>query len=714
MGGSNPVPTLSNGAVSIPSGIGNSLASVVAELLATIQAGQQAMQSANLTNVKPLSSLNSGTLLADRFSKQADAVSQLLDNHVSILEALGPAFIEAEKIYQGATEAAAREFQAIQKNAQSGTTGPPPKYNPNATKAPSHLGPPVKFVPGQNGVPNNHDPVSAEPGSSLSLPDMKTFSQHDQNVPAFEQGQTWNWLGNGLGTAANDFMTGLQNASSEWAGTGKDAALAACQAYAQSLQQLATEIGQVGNALEFAVQQIDQAISAMAAAMAAWDGKNDNTATAARNAGINIITNTYDPGVTWSSEGLPPALTPAKNPMAKTHKPNDHTGGGNGGDGGPSGSGSGTNASGSAPNWNTKNLISTGKGGGGNSDGGPGSSYGAGGSGGGSQYHQSDTTTNSPSNTNNPSGTDSSYYGAAGGRGGSQGSQGSEYKSKYGSGSGSDESEKTHKGSGIAASYGADASGTLPVLGSGGAYMFGSASGTSAISIRAGSTSGALGSGSIYYSGSGFGAAGSGSFGFGGVSGSGTGFGSFIGELEALATSFVQQAASFAPQLLQQLFGQADPKAALDATQRADVAGNPGSMSDLSKLLGAGGGGSGGGGGFGTGGAGPAFDAPAYQAPSNLFPRATAAAFTADDPVGTAGPIESGLDAAPGGMPMGGMGGMGSGGTAGGGGQSKEHKTAENLNSTANLDEAFGDQFRATRSVMDVPVKGRRRKDEDG
>lgn len=714
MGGSNPVPTLSNGAVSIPSGIGNSLASVVAELLATIQAGQQAMQSANLTNIKPLSSLNSGTQLADRFSKQGTAVSQLLDDHAAILEALGPAFIEAEKIYQGATEAAAREFQAIQKNAHSGTSGPPPKYNPNAVKAPAHLGPPVKFVPGQNGVPNNHDPVSAEPGSSLSLPDMKTFSQHDQNVPAFEQGQTWNWLGNGLGTASNDFMTGLQNASSEWTGTGKDAALAACQAYAQSLQQLATEIGQVGNALEFAVQQIDQAISAMAAAMAAWDGKNDNTATAARNAGINIITNTYDPGVTWSSEGLPPALTPATNPMAKTQKPNNHTGGGNGGDGGSSGSGSGTNSSGSAPNWNTKNLVSTGKGGG-SSDGGggPGSSYGAGGSGGGSQNDQSDTNINTNTNTNTSVG--SAYYASASGRGGSYGSQ---YKSRYGSGSGSEDSEGTHKGSGIAASDGADASGTLPVIGSG-AYMFGSASGTSAISIRAGSTSGALGSGSIYYSGSGFGATGSGSFGSGGVSGSGAasgaGFGSFIGELEALATSFVQQAASFAPQLLQQLFGHADPKAAFDAAPRADVAGNPGSMSDLSKLLGAGGGGgSGGGGGFGTGGAGPAFDAPAYQAPSNLFPRATAAAFTADDPVGTAGPIESGLDAAPGGMPMGGMGAMGGGSQGGGGGQSKEHKTAENLNNTANLDEAFGDQFRATRSVMDVPVKGRRRKDDDG
>src|SRR6266568_348085 len=241
MGGSDPVLTLSNGSVSIPTGLGNALASVVAELLATVQAGQQAIQSANLTSIKPLSSLDSGSQLADRFSKQGVSLSQLLDDNVSILEALGPAFIEAEQIYQGATEAAAREFDKIQKHSSVGTTGPPPKYNPNATENPYHNSPPVKFRPGQNGVPNNHNPVSAEPGSALSLSEMQTFAQHDLNAPAAEQGQTWNWLGSGLSKAANDFVTGLNNASSEWSGTGKNAALAACQAYAQSLQQLATE-----------------------------------------------------------------------------------------------------------------------------------------------------------------------------------------------------------------------------------------------------------------------------------------------------------------------------------------------------------------------------------------------------------------------------------------------------------------------------------------
>jgi hypothetical protein len=48
---------------------------------------------------------------------------------------------------------------------------------------------------------------------------------------------------------------------------------------------------------------------------------------------------------------------------------------------------------------------------------------------------------------------------------------------------------------------------------------------------------------------------------------------------------------------------------------------------------------------------------------------------------------------------MGGMGGAGRGGQS----QGKEHKTAENLQSSDNLDEAIGN-VRATKSVVDVPI----------
>lgn len=721
MGGSDPVATLSNGTVSIPSGFGNALAQVVADLLATIRAGQQAIQNANLTSIKPLSSLPSGTQLADRFSKQGTTLSQLLDDNAAILEELGPAFIEAEKAYQSATEAAAREFDKIQTHAGLGTIGPPPKYNPNATNNPFTSGHPTKFVPGRNGVPNNHDPIAAEPGSSLGLNDMQTFAQHGLNAPAAEQGQTWNWLGSGLSKAAGDFVSGLSSASAEWSGSGKNAAIAACQAYAGSLQQLGTEVTQVGNAMQYAVWQIDQAISAMEAAMAGWDGKNDNTATTARNNGIRVINSQYDPGVTYSSEGLPPSLTKPTNPLRTTPGHDDGSGGGRGGAPGPATSnGSSTSDSTSRPNWNTgPGVTGAGNGGGGNGGTGyPGSSYGAHGSGPLHEHQTVNTNMPSSSNTNTPSGAGNAYYAAAPNTGGT--GTGTGYQSRGASGNTDARGHTAGSYGNVAGSDGAGASGHVEAPGTG--YYAGSTSGPgySGVHLRAANTSGIMGSGSVFHSGSGFGATGSGGFGFGsatGISGSGAasgaGLGSFIGELAALATSLVEQAASFAPQLMQQLFPHADVKAGDPGAKAGDVTGNS-PLSEFSKLLDASSGGGSGGGpaGFGTGI--PSYDAPAYQAPSHLFPRATATAFTADDPVGTAGQTDPSLTGAgAGGMPMGGMGGGMGGGGKGGGGGSKEHKTAENLNSTANMDEAFGDQARATRPVMDVPIKGRRRKDDD-
>jgi|GEM_PF-7107321 len=723
MGGANPVPTLSNGTVSLPSGFGNALAQVVAELLATIQAGQQAIKSANLTSIKPLSSLNSGSQLADRFSKQGSALSQLMDDNVTILNDLGPAFIAAEQAYQDATEAAAREFKKIQKDSTLGTSGPPPSYNPNATQGAVPKAPPHKFVPGQNGVPNNHDPVSAEPGSALSLSEMQAFAQHGQNIPAYEQAQTWNWLGSGLNKAANDFMSGLTNGSSEWNGSGKDTAMAACQGYAQSLQQLATEVSQVGNAMQYAVWQIDQAISAMAAALAEWDGKNDNTATTARNNGVHIITNAYDPGVTYSSEGIPAALTSPKNPLANpidSNKPKNLTTQSPGGSGGGSG-----NASYSPSASSGASGVGNGDGGGGGGNGGGGggnSPYGGGLSTGGS-YNPGGgglTYNRTAASMGTPSSVGSTYYAAMTSMAPTSG-PGSVYPANArsftsGSISGSMRAARSY-GTGSSGStegsYGAGSSG-VGAVGSGVGHFAGNTSGSghSSIKLTAGSTSGAAGSVYTYYSASASGM-GSSSYGFGGVSGSGAGSGSsLLQELVALATSLVQEATSGVPQLIQQALQQFDPSkgtSGLSPTASDAAAGKSPGMSDLAKLLGGGGGGDSTGGGAGLGA--PSNDTPAYQAPSApLFPRATAAAYTADAPVGTAGPTDPSASESPAGMPMGG--GMGGGGAGGGqGGSSKEHKTAENLNSAENLNEAIGKPVRATNSVLDMPVK-RRPKDK--
>ena len=601
MGGSDPVATLSNGTVSIPSGFGNALAQVVADLLATIRAGQQAIQNANLTSIKPLSSLPSGTQLADRFSKQGTTLSQLLDDNAAILEELGPAFIEAEKAYQSATEAAAREFDKIQAHAGLGTIGPPPQYNPNATNNPFSKGHPTKFVPGRNGVPNNHDPIAAEPGSSLGLNDMQTFAQHGLNAPAAEQGQTWNWLGSGLSKAAGDFVSGLSSASAEWSGSGKNAAIAACQAYAGSLQQLGTEVTQVGNAMQYAVWQIDQAISAMEAAMAGWDGKNDNTATTARNNGIRIINSQYDPGVTYSSEGLPPSLTKPTNPLRTTAGNDAGSGGGNGGAPGPATSnGSGTSDSTSRPNWNTgPGVTGAGNGGGQNGAGGDGATGSPYGAHGGTTQHEHQTVTTDTSNspdTNAPAGAGNAAYYAAAPNTNTGADTGTGYQSRGTSGG---TEAKGHTASSLGNVTGSDGTGASSPAGAPGTgYYIGSNSGSghSGNNLRPANTSHAMGSGSVFHSGSGFGATGSDGFGFGttaGISGSGaaSGIGSFISELAALATSLVEEVTSLAPQL----FPHADAKAADPGPKAGDVTGNS-PLSDLSKLLDASSGGGGGGG----------------------------------------------------------------------------------------------------------------------
>ncbi len=686
MGSSNPGSTLSNGTVQLTDGTGNALAKVVGELLATVEAAQQSAQSTNLSNVQSMSSLGSGSALAAKFSNAGSNLEQVLTDHNTILSALGPAFIQAEKTYHDADDAASQEFQSIMNSAKSDTSSfTQPAFGAGANPTiPTDTKPPTPND--LNGLTLDNSPVSAEPGASLSLGDMKTFGQHEMNTQAYEQGETWSWLSESLAKAATAFVNGITSGSSGWSGTGKTNAMSAVNAYSKSVQQLATEMGYVGQSLQYAAAQIDQSISQMAAALAQWDGKNDDTATTARNNGINIINGTYDPAVTSASNSIPQPSNPT-NPLAS----NSGNGNGNGGtssggtgtsSGGTGSSSSGTGSSSTSTSTGTSSGTSSsgsGASGGGNSTG---NSTGNNAGSSGSTYSGSGTGASTPSAgpastdgaSSGVSATGSSYYagGAGGGTAGTTGSGGSTYAT----------------GSSTATSVSTSSSMASSVSGS-------SSTGTGSSTGASGSTS-ASASGSGVYTSTGTSASGVGS------STSASTSSSLLSELEALLqqlpTLLQQGASSF-----QQLFQQGGSSKLLQDLNAKGV--DPAKSSDLSDLMSKLGLGSGGGGGGGTEGGGSQLlspESPAYQSPqSNLFPRASIASYTADNPVGTTGDSTTGAGASEsspmGGMPMGGAGG------GRGGGASKEHKTAENLQSTENLDDAIGN-VRATKSVVDVPI----------
>ncbi|WP_216897004.1 hypothetical protein [Nocardia alni] len=679
MGSSNPGSTLSNGTVQLTDGTGNALANVVGELLATVETAQQAAQSTNLSNVQSLSSLGSGSALAAKFSNAGSQLEQVLTDHNTILSALGPAFIQAEKTYHNADDSASQEFQSIMNAAKSDTSSfTQPSFGANANPTiPADTKPPSSND--LNGLTLDNAPVSAEPGASLSLGDMKTFGQHEMNTLAYEQGETWSWLSESLSKAAAAFVNGITSGSSGWSGTGKTNAMSAVNAYSKSVQQLATEMGYVGQSLQYAAAQIDQSISQMAAALAQWDGKNDDTATTARNNGINIINNTYDPAVTSASNSIPQPSNPT-DPLAPSPGSGNGNGNGSGGSttGGTGTSSGGTSSSGTGSSTATSTATSSGTSSSGSGTSGGDNSAGNNAGSSGSTYSGSGTGTATPSAgpastggaSSGVSATGSSYYGGGAGTAGTTGSGGS---TSYSTGSSTATSANTS--SSMASS----------VSGSG--------------SIGTGSSTGAGGStsasawGSGVYTSTGTSAAGT------GYSASSSASSSLLSELEQLLQqlpALLQQGASS----FQQLFQNGDPSKLLQNLNAKGA--DPSKSSELSDLMSKLGLGSGSGGTEGGGSQLLSPEAPAYQSPqSNLFPRASIAAYTADNPVGTTGDSTTGAGASES-SPMGGMP-MGGAGAGRGGGASKEHKTAENLQSTENLDDAIGN-VRATKSVVDVPI----------
>lgn len=280
-------------------------------------------QVGTVSALTPFSSLGSGALLAEKFSRRGTALGDALAAHIDILNSMMEALIAAGRAYARAEDVSTESLDLLESRGlptepsdlalevprseiSSQVHQPDDRYRmveapmPNGqTQLMPEFVPPASVVSIADG---SELPIGVENPASLGTADYMTMRASITPDAVAEAGRTWHWLANALDEKFTGFVNQLGIAEDNWQGAGRDAAVSAVLAYGTEVGNLLTCMRSVGDNLLFTTDALSLTRSSIVSSSGGGVTMEDT--------GDHAMSLFYGPGVKISDSSIPTVPMP--------------------------------------------------------------------------------------------------------------------------------------------------------------------------------------------------------------------------------------------------------------------------------------------------------------------------------------------------------------------------------------------------------------------
>ncbi|WP_433564579.1 hypothetical protein ACQP1O_04225 [Nocardia sp. CA-151230] len=276
--------------------------------------------------------LQSALNLQDRFAKEGGRVGGIIDDYISLLNAMGDTFTAAGKTYRETDDQSKSDFDKLKTQAVvdmhfdgiplDGTTQLS-SWSDSSSPTPSDsngMGDMAKVAKEKSG--RYTDAIGPEDPTHH---DGKWFFDVGQGIdptPIANRSALWKWIAQVVGSSFESLTGAVKRLESDghWTGQGADAAIAACQAFEAQGTEFSTDLWAVAENLLYTATWLNQTKAGMPRN---WEDsfKGTSTETYIINTGTAAFTAWYIPGIGNSSTTIPILVDPTKPP---TRNPSDN------------------------------------------------------------------------------------------------------------------------------------------------------------------------------------------------------------------------------------------------------------------------------------------------------------------------------------------------------------------------------------------------------
>ncbi|WP_196054490.1 hypothetical protein [Nocardia aurantiaca] len=269
--------------------------------------------------------LQSALNLQDRFAKEGGRVGGIIDDYISLLNAMGDTFMAAGKTYRETDDQSKSDFDKLKTQAVIDThfdgipldgTTQLSSWSDASSPAPSDsngMGDMAKLAKARSG--RYTDPIGSEDPTHH---DGKWFFDVGQGIdptPIANRSALWKWIAQVIGSSFETLTGAVKRLESDghWTGRGADAAVAACQAFEAQGTAFSTDLWAVAENLLYTATWLNQTKAGMPRN---WEDsfKGTSTETYIINTGTAAFTAWYIPGIGNSSTTIPILVDPTKPP----------------------------------------------------------------------------------------------------------------------------------------------------------------------------------------------------------------------------------------------------------------------------------------------------------------------------------------------------------------------------------------------------------------
>ncbi|MGW4242992.1 hypothetical protein [Nocardia sp. NPDC004722] len=295
--------------------------------------------------------LQSALNLQDRFAHEGGRVGGIIDDYISLLNAMGDTFVAAGKTYRETDDQSKSDFDKIKTQAVidmqfdgiplDGTTQLDSGWG-DSTPAPSDangMGEMARIAQEKSGRYTNA--IGSEDPANHGGKWFYEVGQGIDPTPIANRSALWKWIAKVIGSSFETLTGAVARLESDghWTGQGIDSAIKACQQFEAQGKQFSTDLWAVAENMLYTATWLHQTKLFMPTN---WDDsyKGTSTETYIITTGTTGFTSWYIPGIGNSSTTIPILVDPTEPPPQTTtdDRRSDYRGGGGyTGSGGPTG-----------------------------------------------------------------------------------------------------------------------------------------------------------------------------------------------------------------------------------------------------------------------------------------------------------------------------------------------------------------------------------------